>query len=96
MFRRSMMWLSSFVLIALALGGLRAPHSPAHAQSTAAWTIMLYSTADTSDIEDGMMMDVNEVEWVGSTTDVNLVAQVDRTDTDTLVDRCSTFFARTR
>jgi hypothetical protein len=43
---------------------------------------MLYSTADTTDIEGGLMMDVNEIEHVGSTDAVNMVAQVDRTDTD--------------
>lgn len=56
--------------------------SPAEGQGDATWTIMFYSTADTSDIEAGMMLDVNEVEYVGSTADVNFVAQVDRTDAD--------------
>lgn len=54
----------------------------AQAQGEAAWTILFYSTADTSDIEDGMMLDINEVEYIGSTAQVNFVAQVDRTDAD--------------
>ena len=83
MFGRRAIWLlSPFVLFALLAGGVRTSHSRAHAQDSAAWTIMFYSTADTENIEDGMMLDINEIEWVGSTADVNFVAQVDRTDAD--------------
>ncbi len=56
--------------------------TPTQAQSPATWTIMLYSTADTSDIELGMLLDINEVEFVGSTDQVQFVAQVDRTTAD--------------
>ncbi|MBL8130294.1 MAG: hypothetical protein JNL42_00425 [Anaerolineae bacterium] len=71
--------LFAVVLLALAAVGIIAP---AAAQNTAAWTIMFYLTADTSDIEAPMVLDVNEIEWVGSTADVNFVAQVDRTEED--------------
>jgi hypothetical protein len=43
---------------------------------------MFYETADTSDIEAGMMRDINEMEFAGSTPQVNLVAQVDRSNAD--------------
>ncbi|MBK8025413.1 MAG: hypothetical protein IPK19_29475 [Chloroflexi bacterium] len=67
-----------FVLLVLIVAGV----GPAAAQDVAAWTIMFYSTADTSDIELPMVLDINEIEWVGSTADVNFVAQVDRTEDD--------------
>lgn len=71
--------LSCLVLIALLTpAGLR---SQVHAQD-ASWTVMFYTTADTSNIEMPMIMDVNEVEYVGSSSDVNFVAQVDRTTED--------------
>ena len=83
MFRRKVIGLLSvFLLFALVTGAISTTHSPAHAQGMASWTIMFYSTADTSNIEAGMMLDVNEIEYVGSTPDVNFVAQVDRSDAD--------------
>ncbi len=83
MFRRKVIGLLSvFLLFVLAIGAINTSHSPAHAQGMASWTIMFYSTADTSDIEAGMMLDVNEIEYVGSTPDVNFVAQVDRSNED--------------
>ena len=56
--------------------------APVQAQSPATWTIMFYSTADTSDIEAGMMLDINEVEFVGSSDQIQFVAQIDRTTAD--------------
>ena len=83
MFRRKAIGLLLlFVLPAVVVSAIGVPHSTVHAQTQASWTIMLYSTADTSDIEAGMMRDVNEIEWVGSTPQVNLVAQVDRSNAD--------------
>jgi hypothetical protein len=83
MFRRKAIgFLSSFALSILVVSVICVPHSTIHAQNQASWTIMFYSTADTSDIEAAMLRDVNEIEWVGSTADVNLVAQVDRTNAD--------------
>src|SRR3972149_3926248 len=80
--RRAAWLLSLSALSVLAVAAIGAPYPTAHAQDQASWTIMFYSTADTSDIEEPMMIDVNEIEWVGSTADVNLVAQVDRPDAD--------------
>ncbi len=41
------------------------------------WTIMVYLDAD-NNLESAGIDDINEMEWVGSTTDVNIVVQVDR------------------
>ena len=54
------------------------PGSSEHAQqSTAAWTFMVYMAAD-NDLESFALADLNEMEFVGSTADVNVVAQMDR------------------
>lgn len=59
-----------FILIAL-------PPGPAQAQQTiAAWTVMVYIAAD-NDLERYADFDLNEMERVGSTAAVNVVAQVD-------------------
>ena len=80
--RRSVWFLLFGVLSILATVVMITPHLAARAQDQASWTIMFYSTADTSDIEEPMILDINEIEWVGSTAGVNFVAQVDRTDAD--------------
>jgi hypothetical protein len=54
-----------------------APARPA-AQNEAEWTIMLYQDADDEILERDIMIDFNEAERVGSTDQVNIVAQVDR------------------
>ncbi len=46
-------------------------------QSVARWTVMVYMAAD-NDLERFALSDLNEMEIVGSTTEVNIVAQVDR------------------
>ncbi len=50
------------------------------AQAEAEWTIMLYQDADDETLEQDIMTDFNEAERVGSTAEVNIVAQVDRYD----------------
>ena len=45
----------------------------------AKWTIMVYMDGD-NDLEDMMIEDLNEMEAVGSTDDVRIVAQIDRWD----------------
>lgn len=45
----------------------------------AQWTVMVYVAAD-NDLERFALGDLNEMEFVGSTPDVNIVAQVDRSD----------------
>jgi hypothetical protein len=41
------------------------------------WTVMIYLDAD-NNLESAGINDINEMEMVGSTTDVNIVVQVDR------------------
>ena len=45
--------------------------------NTAEWTVMIYLDAD-NNLESAGIDDINEMEMVGSTTDVNIVVQVDR------------------
>jgi len=45
--------------------------------NTAEWTIMVYLDAD-NNLESAGIDDINEMEMVGSTTDVNIVVQIDR------------------
>ena len=45
--------------------------------NTAEWTVMVYLAAD-NNLESAGINDINEMEMVGSTTDVNIVVQVDR------------------
>ncbi|GAG28789.1 unnamed protein product, partial [marine sediment metagenome] len=45
--------------------------------NTAEWTVMVYLDAD-NNLESAGIDDINEMEIVGSTTDVNIVVQVDR------------------
>jgi Clostripain family len=42
------------------------------------WTIMVYSAADDVVLEENMWFDVNEMELVGSTEQMNVVVQIDR------------------
>ena len=42
------------------------------------WTVMLYQDADDKILEQDIYIDLNEAERVGSTANVNIVAQVDR------------------
>ncbi|MEW5960405.1 MAG: clostripain-related cysteine peptidase, partial [Chloroflexota bacterium] len=58
-------------------GSLSAANRPAR-QGEAEWTIMLYQDADDEVLEQDIMIDFNEAERIGSTDQVNLVAQVDR------------------
>ncbi len=46
--------------------------------SGAAWTVILYQDADDDVLEQDIFIDANEAERVGSTDQVNIVAQVDR------------------
>lgn len=51
-------------------------HSSSASSPEAKWTVMLYMAAD-SDIAASAFRDINELEDVGSSTDVNIVAQVE-------------------
>lgn len=44
------------------------------------WTVMVYSAADDVVLEENMWFDVNEMELVGSTDQVNVIVQIDRYD----------------
>jgi hypothetical protein len=56
------------------------PTTSAQAQQhTAAWTFMVYLAGD-NDLEGFALGDLDEMEFIGSTTDVNVVAQLDRSD----------------
>lgn len=68
------------VLVALMIVSLLpiAPVLPAHAQGgPAQWTVLIYSAAD-NNLESVMMRDINRLEMIGSTDEVNLVALIDR------------------
>lgn len=53
------------------------PPAPA-ANGSQTWTIMLYQDADDQVLERDIYLDLNEAERVGSSQNVNIVAQVDR------------------
>ncbi len=55
-----------------------APRNTAAAGQAKAWTVMLYEDADDQILEQDMYLDMNEVERVGSSDQVNIVGQVDR------------------
>ncbi|RPJ01366.1 MAG: hypothetical protein EHM39_03395, partial [Chloroflexi bacterium] len=48
-------------------------------QTTAAWTFMAYIAGD-NDLEAFALRDLDEMEFIGSTDEVNIVAQIDRSD----------------
>ena len=54
--------------------------SPTESAATALseWTIMVYSAADDEVLEENMWFDVNEMELVGSTSQMNIIVQIDR------------------
>jgi clostripain len=54
------------------------PQGQSPSQGGAEWTVMLYQDADDEILEQDIMLDFNEAELIGSTEQVNLVAQVDR------------------
>ena len=52
--------------------------TPAVTSKEGSWTVMLYQDADDQVLEQDIVLDFNEVELVGSTDQVNIVAQLDR------------------
>jgi len=48
------------------------------AQGDAEWLVMIYQVADDNTLEEDILIDFNEAEMVGSTAEVQIVAQVDR------------------
>ncbi|MBN1200239.1 MAG: hypothetical protein JXJ20_00145 [Anaerolineae bacterium] len=56
----------------------RPPVDPAQqAQTTASWTVMVYLAAD-NNLDAAAMRDLNEMEGAGSSPDVNILVQIDR------------------
>jgi len=52
--------------------------TPVVTSKEGSWTVMLYQDADDQVLEQDIVLDFNEVELVGSTDQVNIVAQLDR------------------
>ncbi len=69
---------------ALAAQSAQAAHHPPvdparQTQQTAEWTVLVFVAAD-NNIEMAALLDLNEMEVIGSTADVNIVVQVDRAE----------------
>jgi hypothetical protein len=81
-FAQTAAWLESW----MAQRDRRAPVDLARqSQTTAQWTIMVHVAAD-NNLEIAGLMDVNEMEAVGSSPDVNILVQIDRSEEYTDVD----------
>jgi hypothetical protein len=52
--------------------------APVNTSGLPEWTVIVYSAADDEVLEESMWFDVNEMEVVGSTPQVNVVVQLDR------------------
>jgi hypothetical protein len=65
-----------FILLVLSIGLTGCFLFPP-TNNTAEWTVMVYLDSD-NNLESAGIDDINEMEMVGSTTDVNIVVQVDR------------------
>jgi len=55
------------------------PPAGADTRAVASWTVMVYMAGD-NNLEKYGIMDINEMEYVGSNAEVNIVAQFDRAD----------------
>src|SRR5258706_2541539 len=53
---------------------------PADTSNLPEWTVILYEDADDDVLEEDMVYDVNEMEMIGSTPQVNIVVQLDRAE----------------
>src|SRR5919109_1841155 len=54
------------------------PQTPVDPSSVAEWTVIVYSAADDEVLEETMWFDINEMELVGSNSQMNIVVQIDR------------------
>lgn len=68
--RKWMLWAIVIAILSLTTGGITA-------QDRAAWTVMVYMEAD-NNLENDALVDIIEMEMVGSSPDVNIVVQIDR------------------
>src|SRR5690242_13410563 len=53
---------------------------PADTSNLPEWTVIVYSDADDDILEQDLLLDINEMELVGSNTEMNIVVQVDRAE----------------
>lgn len=53
---------------------------PSDTSNLPEWTIIVYSDADDDILEEDLLLDINEMELVGSNTQMNIVVQVDRAE----------------
>ncbi len=56
------------------------PIVPADTSGLPEWTVIVYAAADDDILEQDMWFDVNEMEMVGSTDQMNIVVQIDRAE----------------
>jgi len=54
------------------------PTQPVTDSNLPEWTVIVYSAADDDVLEENMVFDINEMELVGSTAQMNIVVQIDR------------------
>ena len=54
------------------------PGTPSDTSGLPEWTVIVYSAADDEVLEETMWFDVNEMELVGSNSQLNIVVQIDR------------------
>jgi len=66
-----------FILLILSIGLTGCFLFPPIKNDSAEWTVMVYLDAD-NNLESAGINDINEMEIVGSSDDVNVVVQVDR------------------
>jgi clostripain len=67
-----LIFIVSLVLITTGCGGVAPPNA-----NLPEWTVMVYLDAD-NNLEGAGIDDINEMEMVGSTSNVNIVVQIDR------------------
>src|SRR5687768_6009900 len=53
---------------------------PADTSNLPEWTIIVYSAADDDILEEDLLLDINEMELVGSNPQMNIIVQVDRAE----------------
>ncbi|MBN2303581.1 MAG: thrombospondin type 3 repeat-containing protein, partial [Anaerolineae bacterium] len=66
-------------LLLVLLAGSQGPLLARQADPPAAWTVLIYMAAD-NDLETFAMGDLNEMEFIGSTAEVNIVVMLDRAE----------------
>jgi hypothetical protein len=71
---------NGILMLLLALTALNAAAAPPVQMDEAEWLIMVYSVADDEALEQDMLIDIQEMEFIGSTDQVHIVVQVDRFD----------------